>query len=309
MGIIYRVCEALLHRLPVDDCASRVFAETLADWRREPQTLRGLLAVIRAVAGVTIREAVSVSMCRTWVHVLAWSTAWVVLGIGISGSITGYWGSSLSGLATWSVSGFVFFLPTAIVLSTAVSRRHVPVLGLVLVSAVMGLLLVGWGLPAANRVTFQSVDIVTLGAAGFGERPESGPLAVFLTVWPRLSLEYVSGRFAHELPGLITAGPPNGWAAIQLISFSAAFVCLCALMPFIGSALRNRQVWTRRAAMALAVMFVLYRGQIADVVAPDWVLWNFVAPWLPVVVAAAYLITASSAFSATSSTAADPAVK
>ena len=293
MGIVYRMCEELLVRLPVDESGRRVFAETLADWRREPRTIRGIVAVCRAVAGVSIKEVASVSMCRTWLLILAWSTAWVVLGIGISGAITGFWGSSPSGLAAWSVSGYVFFLPTAILLSSTVGHRRAPVIGLVLVTAVTGLLLVGWALPAANRITFGSVDMFALAGAGFEERAGSGAQAVFQTIWPRLSLEYISGRFAHDLPALVAAGPPNGWAAIQLASFRAAFVCLCALMPFIGSALRSRRLWSRRVAIAVTLVFVSYRGQIADFVAPDWVLWSFVAPWLPVVTIAGVLIARS----------------
>lgn len=292
MGIVYRLCEGLLARLPVDESGRRVFTETLADWRREPRTVRGLAAVGRAVAGVSVREVVSIAMCRTLAHVMAWSGGWALLGVALSRVVYGWGYRPVSELAAWSVVGVVFFFPTAILLSSVTGRRRVPALGLVLASAVAGLLLVGWALPAANRVTFGSVDMFTLG--GFGVRAEaaSGAEQVFRLVFPRLSLEHVSGRYAHDLPGLVSAGPPNGWPAIQLISFSAAFVCLCALMPLAGAALRNRQTVSRRAAIAFAFVFVfvLYRGQIADFVAPDWILWGFVAPWLPVVVLAAVLI-------------------
>jgi hypothetical protein len=310
MGIIYRVCDGLLALLPAEEGGRRVFAETLADWRREPRTLRGLAAVARAVAGVSAKELASLSMCRTWLHIAAWSTAWAILGIGLSRIAYGWTYRPAYDLAAWSVVGVVFFLPTAILLSSITRRRPVPALGLVFASAVVGLLLVGWALPAANRVTFGPVDMFTLGGSGVAKSAESGGAQIFQMILPRLSLEHVSGQFAHHLPGRVAAGPPNGWPAIQLISFSAAFVCLCALVPLIGAALRQRHTLSRRAAITFALLFLMYRGQIADFVAPDWVLWSFVAPWLLVsVLAGAYLIIVRSAFSATSSTAADPTVK
>jgi hypothetical protein len=293
MGVIYRVCEAFLARLPVDDRGRRVFIETLADWRREPRTLRGVAAVCRAVAGISTKELASLPMCRTWLHISAWSTAWALLGIALSRILYGWTYRPAYDLAAWSVVGVVFFLPIAILLSSITRRRPVPVLGLVLASAVVGLLLVGWALPAANRVTFGPVDMFTLGGLGVAESAESFGAQIFHMILPRLSPEHVSGRFAHDLPGLVAAGPPNGWPAIQLISFSAAFVCLCALVPLIGAALRQRQALSRRTAITLAFLFLMYRGQIADFVAPDWVLWGFVAPWLPVVVVAAVLIVRS----------------
>jgi len=84
MPLAYRVCAALLNRLPVDPTGRRVFDETLSDWRRELRTYRGLGAVIRAVVGVAAREVASQSMCRAWFRVVLWSTAWVLLSLGLS---------------------------------------------------------------------------------------------------------------------------------------------------------------------------------------------------------------------------------
>jgi len=286
MGIVYRVCEVLLARLPVDDSGRRVFAETLADWRREPRTLRGLAAVVRAVAGVSLKEVASLSMCRTWLHILAWSTAWVILGLGLSWIVTGYSGLSIYRLAVWSVPGCAFFLPSAILLSSTNRHRRLPVLGLVLTSAVVGLALVGWIVPESNRVVFGAfVDPWAF------ERPQlTGAQQMFQAVWPPLPLDYLSGRYAHSLPGLVVDGPPSGWRGIQLISFTTAFVALSVLMPLVGAALSRSALWSRRLATVSILMFVLYQGRVADFVAPDWILWNFVAPWLPVVAITAVLI-------------------
>jgi hypothetical protein len=325
MGIIYRACAAVLNRLPADEHGRRVFDETLADWRREPNALLGVVGAARAVAGVSVREVASSAMGHTLLRVMAWSSGWAILGVVLSHLAYGWVRRPVSELAAWSVIGVVFFLPTAILLSSITRRRPVPALGLALASAVAGLLLVGWASPAANHVIFGSVDMFMLSGSGWAER-SAGDEQVFRMFLPKISLEHVSGRFAHDLPGLVAAGPPNGWPALQLVSFSAAFICLCALMPCIGSALRHRSALGRRVAVTAAFLFVFYRGQIADAVAPDWVLWSFVAPWLPVAVLAAtilwtsgprdsgtssprYRMTASNAFSATSSTAADPAVK
>jgi hypothetical protein len=286
MGSVYRVCAAMLTRLPVDERGRRVFDETLADWRREPHALRGMVAAARAVAGVSVREVASGAMGHTLLRVMAWSGGWALLGIVLSRVAYGWVRRPVAELAAWSVIGVIFFLPTAILLSSISRRRPVPALGLVLASSVVGLLLVGWALPAANHVIFGSVDMFMLSGSGWTER-SVGDEQVFRMFLPRISTEHVSGQFAHDLPRLVAAGPPNGWPAIQLMSFSTAFVCLCALMPWIGSRLRHYTALSRRAAVAVAFLFVFYRGQIADFVAPDWVLWSFVAPWLPVAVIAA----------------------
>lgn len=289
MGLVYRVCEELLARLPVDDSGRRVFAETLADWRREPRTGRGLAAVVRAVAGVSFKEAASLSMCRTWLVIAGWSTAWALLGIGLSRITQGWTYRSAYDLAAWSMIGIVFFFPTAVLLSSLTRKRSVPALGLVVSSSLAGLLLVGWATPAAKRVIFGDMNVL---ASEFGvDNPaESTGARIFQMALPRVPLEHLSGSFAHEWPGLVAAGPPGGWHAIQMVSFSAAFVCLCALVPMIGLAVRRRGVRGRRVAITAALLFLMYRGQIGDFVAPDWVLWSFIAPWLPVATIAAVLL-------------------
>jgi len=289
MGIIYRVCEGLLARLPVDERGQRVFAETLADWRREPRTLRGLVAVVRAVAGVAIKEAASASMSRTWTRVMVWSLAWVVLGLVLSRAFYGWNGLPAYKVAAWSISGFVFFFPTAILLSSLNRKGRVPIIGLCLTSALVGLLLIGWVSPAANRVVFGPlVDMPLLAKPAV-----TNAQAVFQTVWPPLPLDYLSGLYAHDLPGLVADGPPNGWSGVYFIAFNAAFVALCGLMPLMGSTLNRHQIWRRRLGIAFVVMLVLYRGRVADLVAPDWVIWNFVAPWLAVAMIAGASLWAS----------------
>jgi len=289
MGMLYRVSAWLLGLLPVDDAGRRVFDETLADWRREGRTFSGVLAVVRSVLLVSWRDFVSAPMGTMALRIVAWSVLWVVLGLVVGRYVWGDQGRGLDvvSYAPIAVVATAFFLPAAVLLSAVRLRTRVPALGLSLTLALLAVALMGWAVPAANRILWPAVlnPEVMLTRAVPATVP-TGPRAAVQQVWPSIPVAYYSTNSVPELVRLIDRGPYWGWGGIRQLSFQVSFVALYVLVPFLAAVLRTWQRPARYVGFTAVLVALLYQARIEAFIAPDWILWMFVSSWVPVMMLA-----------------------
>lgn len=285
MGIVYRMCEGLLIRLPMDDCGRRVFTETLADWRREASAVRGLVAVSRALVQVSVAEVSTFAMAAVVMRAFAWLT----LALFVSFSIWN--GQSIPPAAVlYSLVGCAaFFLPAALLCaSSGRGKAQVPTLGLAVAGSLVSVTLMLWAMPAGNQAMFDANPPSRVTSEHTQPAAPTGFVAFARATWPQPPIEFLSPARLPQLASQILYSPWGGWGAIQHLSFRLSFVMLCLLVPFAAAGLRNiNSRISRWVALSIAVATWLYASPLAAFVEPDWIFWPFVSYWIPVVPAVA----------------------
>ncbi len=289
MAIVYRLCEGLLARLPVDEHGGRVFDETLADWRREARVMRGMVAVSRALLRVSVAEVATAAMGRVVLRVVVW----MVLALSVSLYV---WNAQIlppRGMVYSLVGCAAFFMPAALLFATSGrSRTHVPTLGPAAAGSVLAVLLMVWAVPAANQTMYEAKPPRRVTPGQTQPAVSTGIRSVARAIWPRPPIEFLSSARIPQMASEIVYSPWGGWGALQQLSFRLSFITLCLLVPFAAAALRRINSNVRRlVALWFAVTMWLYASPITAFIAPDWIFWPFVAFWIPVVPALALVAT------------------
>lgn len=278
----YRLCAHVLAALPLDAAARRVFDETLADWRREQRTFKGIVAVLRGIVLVAGRDIVSPAMGSFALRVAGWTGAWLLAGVVVS-LVRQTNGPAALGLVSFlltSILGAAFFLPVAIFFSMLSNRTRQGTLGVVVAVVVLTVVATAWVLPATSRTLIPGIRFIETGTL---DRPlDFWADRSFKVSWPSMPVEFLGSFSSPQLVASVVAGPPEGWWSLRLISFRAAFVALCALMPFVALSMNGRRPLWRVTGVVAVAGVCLYWSQLNLWIAPRWIFWMFAAPWVPV---------------------------
>ena len=308
-GPLYALTQWWVSVLPVDAAGRRCFDETLADWRREAANAKGswaalivsvraLFAVLRCVAGITIREVALIRQSGVLTRVCLWTVAYLAIVTLIvqltpdSPSILKL--SAISRLYT-QMAVVASFFPIALMLATGLGgkRRPVPGLGIALVALLIGFPLLGWGLPIANRAFLDANPARWT----FPDHPERGEE---VKPWKRgdglmMSMEWpYSATPPHspnpfgndltlgQLRGKVANGPDKGgWAAVAWFSFFAAYLVTCVLAPVLASVLRRRPPLVRYGVLLITAGLLFRPYALAKLVGEYSLVMWLGGYWIP----------------------------
>ena len=316
-GALYTLVRWCLGLLPVDPAGRRCLDETLADWRREAAnaggtwaafvvSVRAMFAVVRCVAGVSLREVALIRQSGVLTRALLWTAGYLVMMavvVQLSPSILTI--SATSRIYT-QVAVVASFLPIALLLATALGgkRRPVPGLGLALIALFVGFPLLGWGVPMANRAFLDANPRRSY----YPDHPERGEqlhpwkpgdgLSMAME-WHYFSVSSTPRPFSNDLTlvqlgAKVAHGPQaNGWSAMRYLSFFVAYLVTCALAPLLASVLRRRTALVRYGAV-LVTAILLFRPPAFERLGGEFsvVLW-LGAFWIPVIWMTTCLIAAA----------------
>lgn len=304
--VLYSIAHWGLGSLPVDDAGRRVFDETLADWRKEAAkargatagalvTMRAIFAVIRCVAGVSVREAGSIHQGGLFLRVVVMIAAYLALVNLLLLFTPPVWQISPLSRMYAQASSAIFFLPVALLLAASFggTQRHLPSLGLGLAAALVAVAALGWGLPLANRALLEAnPGRVTTGSGEtrlVPSKPGEG-LAMAMGEWRRYGASYLPpaafmndvtvGHLATKIAGGPEAG---GWSAIRWMSFFFAYLVTCALVPVLASLLQRRTILVRSTMIATTVALLWTQGGFNLPFGEFSFVWWLGAYWIPVV--------------------------
>lgn len=277
--LLYSIANWALNALPVDTAGRRVFDETLADWRREAAKASALLArasvtarasgsVLRCIAGVTAREIKLIPQSGVLLRVFLWVAGYMVAAPWVSMIWFGKPTFQVSARGYLIVSGVAYFFPVALILGTGLGRNRLraPGLGMGFASLVVSFVLLGWGLPVANRAFLEAnPDRVTNPKTPEDEAwrrirvPGEGlSMTTGLHMTSSPPSMFVNDLTVTQLSARIAGGPKvNGWAAIRWLSFFGAYLSICALAPLLASALRERAALVRYPVMVVTAALLL----------------------------------------------------
>jgi hypothetical protein len=240
-----------------------------------------VIAVVRGVVFVAIREVLSAPMRLFACRVAGWSLVWVLASLALARYLGGAETTvNPATLALWSVLTVAFFLPAAILLASAGRRARQATLGAALSAAVTAVVLTSWVLPATSRALFPGIWAPESGTRV--PAPAQEARATLRATLPVMPMEFLGKQSSTQLVAQVVSGPPDGWSAIAQLSFRAAFVALCGVMPFAGLVLHRQPRVLRHIGVAAALGLVLYPSRVDALIAPEWILWMFVSSWVPV---------------------------
>jgi hypothetical protein len=317
-GPLYDVMRWFLSVLPVDEAGRRVFDETLADWRREAAkvsgsrsafvvSLRSMLSAARSVARVSGREVTLIRRSGVLLRMALWTVGYLVF-VSATRSLAPYVGTTSPVSPGYAYVAMVaFFLPIALLLATGLGgrRRPSPALGLGLAAAVVGMLLLGWGVPMANRAFLDAnpaqvryVKPVKGSPEGLrrpwrqGEGLQMATNAGWNSLMsPSPLMSFSNDLTVPQLGGLIAAGPDKGgWNAILWLNFFSAYVAMCLLIPSFASALWRKRVFVRLAVIAATAALVFDDGVFYALADRNSLLLLFGVDWIPALLMAAGLV-------------------
>jgi hypothetical protein len=293
-SVLYRIVNWGLSVLPVDPAGRRVFDETLADWRRELDkahsvwartmvSIRATWSVLRSVGGVTVRELGAISGSGVLGRLFFWISAY--LGV----VYLMFW-PLLTSVAWlyYLVAGVAFILPVALMLSTlfVTRRRPMPVLGLSFAAVAIAVVLLGWGVPFANRAFWDGNPFEV--SSHERSKPGEGFNLMVATdarrspwlIWP--ATPFLNDLTVPNLVTRISEGPLVGWSAIRWLSFYFAYLGSCALVPIIGMELSQCKRLSRYAVGAVTLILLFTQANL-------WLLFDrfsvvgwLGAYWIPV---------------------------
>lgn len=280
-GILYRIVEWFLTVLPVAASGRRVFDETLADWRREADAaptnprrvvveLQGLGAVARGLLHVSVRESTSREGVATLARLVAWSVATVMFSIALN------WNQSLAvqgdrvaigpaAVALGSVAWLVALTPLLAYVSAACVRGNAPApprLGPALVMGAVMVLVMGWGLPAANQAYRELVfAMFTPGEAlppGIGERSLGELFGLLSTGSSARALSELHHRlfWVIAVPVMLVSGMTTRCLAGWRRAAGTVLPLVIFIVPFlagIDSAYSRLSEWVALVAAVLAL--------------------------------------------------------
>lgn len=309
-GPLYGVVRWFLSLLPVDRSGRRVFDETLADWRKEGDRAKGLLArivaslrgcvsVIRGVGLVAWREASRLRGTGVPVRFAFWlllpQVAWYAVFAGVEPEV-GVTVRLLSHVTTTA-----FLAPAALFVACAFSRseRQLPALAAGLVAACLAVPVLVLGVPTANRIVqeaYSARDILQMEGTTTrvptdglsSSRPIAAAQSLVRAVWPQvpISFHYDSPMFSSaERRSSIF---PSGWRAFQWLSFFGAYIALCITLPWLAARMRQRGGPGFFVVGATVLWLMLYQPTWDAAVSFEWLFFwmffGFGVPWIPVVV-------------------------
>ncbi len=281
-GPLYEVARWWLGILPMDEAGRRSCDETLADWRREAAkaegnwaalvvSVRAMFALVRCVAGVSLREVALIRRSGVLTRMFLWTLAYLAIMAVIVQLSPNIWKLSPTSRIYAQVAVVASFLPIALLLATGFGgrRRPVPGVGLALVGLLIGFPLLGWGVPMANRAFLDANPA----RSSYPDHPERGEE---LRPWKpgdglSMAMEwhyYSEVRSPHpfsndltvvQLGEKLASGPEaNGWNAMRYLSFFGAYLATCVLAPLLASVLRRRTALARYGVI-LVTAALLFR--------------------------------------------------
>lgn len=320
-GPLYALTQWWLDVLPVDAAGRRCFDETLADWRREASkakgtwatlvvSVRAMFAVLRCVAGITLREVALIRQSGVLSRVCLWTVAYLAIAPVIvqlspdSPNILKL--SAISRLYT-QLAMVAFFFPIALMLATGLGgkRGPVPGLGIALVALLIGFPLLGWGVPIANRA-FLDANPARWTFPDHPERGEEvrpwkpGDGLMMAMEWPysaappRSPAPFGNDLTLGQLRGKVLNGPDKGgWAAVAWLSFFAAYLVTCALAPVLASVLRRHAALVRYGVLLITAGLLFRPYALAKLGGEFSVVMWLGAFWIPVIWMGLCLIVAA----------------
>lgn len=285
-GRLYQAIAWLLSRLAGDDASRRAFEETLADWRRERRTLKGLASVIRVVAQVAWKE--------TWSWPMVWTTARIGIAlltlVGVWWSVAMIvWGPSRLTVATWlygAVPLATVLLPAAVLIGLAWPSRHrVGLAGGSLTALVAGAAAVVIVTPLANDARNQTPPL-----RGAVPAQTTGWRMTARESWPTSSLAYMRLERPMANVDALRTGYLRGWSAVSQVNLQLAYVASCLAATWLGLVLSRRRRVVRLLMAALAIPLVLYQDDVAGLFDGVSIVWWFAGVWVPALMCVASMV-------------------
>jgi hypothetical protein len=308
--LLYTLTQRCLDVLPVDAAGRRCCDETLADWRREAAAAKGsgaafvvsvraMFAVLRCVAGITLREVMLIRQSGVLTRVVLWTVAYLAIVTAIVQLSPD--SSNILRPATFSriyaqVALVASFFPIALIFATGLggNRRAVPSLGIALVALLIGFPLLGWGAPIANRA-FLDANPARWTYPDHPERGEEvrpwkpGDGLMMSMEWPysaappRSPAPFGNDLTLGQLRGKVLNGPDRGgWAAVAWLSFFAAYLVTCVLAPVLASVLRRRAALVRYGVLLITAVILFRPYALAKLAGEFSVVMWLCAYWIPV---------------------------
>lgn len=200
-----------------------------------------------------------------------------------------------------------FFLPIALLLAIGLGgrTRPSPALGLGLAAVLLGVPLLGWGVPIANRAFLDANPFSitspqsTSGSTEVHSRPwqtGEGLLMATNSGWRSVEsfsppVSFTNDLTVPQLGRKIAAGPnQGGWNAIQWLSFFGGYVAMCMLIPAFAYALWRTRTFVRFAVIAVTTGLLLDHRGLEALAGKDPVLSMFGVHWIPALLMALGLV-------------------
>lgn len=257
--------------------------------------MRALCAVLRCVAGVSLREVAQVRQSGVLTRMLLWTAGYLaVLNVVLRLTPSPYRPSVLSQVYG-QLPAIAFFVPVAFLLAATFggSRRRLPALGLGLTSFAVGVVMLGWCVPLANRAFFdanpgRSTEVSTGVTHVTPNKPGDG-LMMAMGDYHRVGRAYLpASMFMNDVNLLqlarkVANGPESGgWSAIRWTSFFFAYLTACAIIPVLASVLKRRNSFVRIAAVAATAVLLWTQGSLPSPFGEFSLVWWLGAYWIPV---------------------------
>lgn len=259
----------------IDARAKRILAETFLDWEHEAQraaTLqariichaRASVSVLRAAAGIVVRDLVAIPGSAVWVRVALWLIATFLIlyhqsfARSVPPGATALDQFTLAALLfpNWIVACAPLALFLSVLWRPRIEHRATPFLGIAILSLVVTFIAAGWVMPAASQ-EFREISYALHGGRGTLRR----------------------GAAELTLPELFAVAARLPVPSVEKqLSFRLVPVVSCPIMVLLASQMqwmRRRYRWVAAPVVLSAVGLAIWAASRSGVMHESVAIWGF----------------------------------